>query len=146
MAKKNISGKKVQKNGKNDIKVSNNGSNNKIINNEPSKNKNVVEVNQISDFDEKKNISAKRIVVKIWNVVFWVLFVSLAFVWIMDFSRVKIDKKPLFCVSKDRVEFKDGTVDKCVGLGYKVYHYHRASLNKNFQFGSLVMKMKEPNK
>lgn len=105
----------------------------------------VVEVKEMDDFMKEEEVSIKRVALKIWDVVFWVLFVLLICAWIVDFFRVKTDKYPLFCISKETVEFEDGKVDKCTGLGYKVYTYDRASLDEGIEFGPFFAKMKEPD-
>ena len=65
----------------------------------------------------------------------------LMFVWIFDFVCTVQDKDPKFCISKKTHEFDDGTVDSCVGLGYKIYNYDRESVNIDRNFGLFFMKM-----
>ena len=76
-------------------------------------------------------------------VVFWVCFVILASVWLTDFFRVKTNNDPIFCLSEKTHKFDDGTVKECVGLGYKVYEYHRKSLDNAYQFGPFFIGMKK---
>ena len=80
---------------------------------------------------------------KIFDVVFWGCFVILMSVWLTDFFRVKANKKPVFCLSEKTHQFEDGTVNECVGLGYKVYEYHRQSLNNAYQFSPFFVGMKK---
>lgn len=107
--------------------------------------KEVKEVNEkeMDNFMSEDKVSIREVAFKIWDVVFWVLFAILACVWIVDFFRVKAEKQPMFCISKETIEFEDGDVDKCVGLGYTVYEYNRESLDSGIQFGPFFMKMKE---
>lgn len=84
-----------------------------------------------------------RIVKKVWNIVFWTLFVCLFAVWIIDFIQVKREEEPIFCISEKIHEYEDGTTKECVGLGYKVYTYDRKSLNIKSQFSPFFVKMEE---
>lgn len=111
--------------------------------NEPKEVVKVVKEVEMDNFMSEDKVSIKEVAIKIWDVVFWVLFAILACVWIVDFFRVKTEKQPMFCVSKETIEFEDGDVDKCVGLGYTVYEYNRESLDSGIQFGPFFMKMKE---
>lgn len=80
---------------------------------------------------------------KIWDVVFWTLFVIIAFVWIYDYIQVSNDKQPSFCINHVTHNYDDGTVDECDGLGYKVYQYHRSGLDIKVQFSPFFIGMRE---
>jgi len=105
----------------------------------------VVKEKEMDNFMSEDKVSIREVVFKIWDVVFWVLFAILACVWIVDFFRVKVEKQPIFCINKETIEFEDGDVNKCVGLGYTVYEYNRESLDNGIQFGPFFIKMKEPS-
>lgn len=92
---------------------------------------------------EKKNTEKKSIAKKIFDVVFWVVIIGLAIIWITDFVNVQNDKDPIFCISQKTHTFDDGTVEECVGLGYKVYDYNRTSLSSGRQFGPFFIGMRE---
>ncbi len=127
---------------KNEVKEVQNTAKKLTPKNEP---KEVVKEVEMDNFMSEDKVSIKEVAIKIWDVVFWVLFAILACVWIVDFFRVKAEKQPMFCVSKETIEFEDGDVDKCVGLGYTVYEYNRESLDSGIQFGPFFIKMKEPS-
>ena len=93
--------------------------------------------------DEPMIIFSKENLKLVWNIVFWTVLSVLAFVWIVDFVKVKNEKKPVFCVKNETHFFEDGEVDVCVGLGYKVFTYDRSSLTNGVEFGSLFTKMKK---
>ena len=93
--------------------------------------------------NDSKTVEKKRIVKKIFDVVFWVIIVGLAIIWLTDFINVKANKDPIFCISQKTHTFDDGTVEECVGLGYKVYTYDRSSFSKGRQFGPFFIGMKE---
>lgn len=112
---------------------------------EPKEVVKVVKEKEMDNFMSEEKVSIKNVAYKIWDVVFWVLFAILACVWIVDFFRVKTEKQPMFCISKETIEFEDGNVEKCVGLGYTVYEYNRESLDNGIQFGPFFIKMKEPS-
>ena len=90
-----------------------------------------------------KNNDKKSVGRVIFDVVFWVCIIALAVIWLTDFFRMRDDKEPVFCLSKKTHEFEDGTVDECIGLGYKIYDYHRESLNGAHQFSPFFVGMKE---
>jgi len=160
MAKKNFSSKEISKKAvskkavvdkdkstekitqKNEVKEVQNTAKKLAPKNEP---KEVVKEKEMDNFMSEDKVSIKEVAFKIWDVVFWVLFAILACVWIVDFFRVKAEKQPMFCISKETIEFEDGNVDKCVGLGYTVYEYNRESLDSGIQFGPFFIKMKEPS-
>ncbi len=92
---------------------------------------------------ENKNTEKKNIFKKIFDVVFWIVIIGLAIIWLTDFINVKNDKDPVFCISQKTHTFDDGTVEECVGLGYKVYTYDRSSFSKGRQFGPFFIGMRE---
>lgn len=92
---------------------------------------------------ENKNTEKKNIFKKIFDVVFWIVIIGLAIIWLTDFINVKNDKDPVFCISQRTHTFDDGTVEECVGLGYKVYTYDRSSFSKGRQFGPFFIGMRE---
>ena len=49
---------------------------------------------------ENKNTEKKNIFKKIFDVVFWIVIIGLAIIWLTDFINVKNDKDPVFCISK----------------------------------------------
>lgn len=98
----------------------------------------VMEKKEVKVVEEDKK-SIGRI---IFDVVFWVVIVALAIVWLTDFIKIQNDKDPVFCLSKKTHEFDDGTVEECTGLGYKIYDYNRDSIDAH-QFGPLFIKMKK---
>lgn len=92
---------------------------------------------------ENKNTEKKNIFKKIFDVVFWIVIIGLAIIWLTDFINVKNDKDPVFCISQKTHTFDDGTVEECVGLGYKVYTYDRSSFSKGRQFGPFFIGMRD---
>lgn len=105
--------------------------------------KNKKRITDMDDFMVEDNNSIFSTLKKIWNLLFWIIFAVLACVWLVDFFRVKAEKEPIFCISKQTIEFEDGYVKECTGLGYKVYNYNRTSLEKGIEFGSFLIKMKD---
>jgi len=98
-------------------------------------------VKYVKDKDVKK--SNYRIFKTIFNIFFWLAVIVLAFIWITDYTRVRDNKEPKYCVSTKIHEFEDGSVTECVGLGYKTYKYERISLPSSIEFGPFFMKMRE---
>ncbi|MDD4624663.1 MAG: hypothetical protein PHX40_04770 [Bacilli bacterium] len=81
---------------------------------------------------------------KILNILFWVAFVVVFSIWVVDFIKVKSNKDPIFCLKKEVHKYDDGTVKECLGLGYRVYNYDRKSLPKGIDFAPFFIKMREP--
>lgn len=81
---------------------------------------------------------------KILNILFWVLFVILFSIWLIDFIKIKSEKEPVFCIKKEVHKFDDGNVDECLGLGYRIFKYNRRSLPKGIDFAPFFIKMREP--
>lgn len=94
--------------------------------------------------EKKEKLTKKHNIGKIiFDVVFWIVIVGLAIIWITDFVNVQNDKDPIFCIRQKTHTFDDGTVKECVGLGYKVYTYNRSSFSQGRQFGPFFIGMKE---
>lgn len=97
----------------------------------------------IEELEVNKKEKVKKIGKRIFDIVFWVLIISLAAIWLTDFFRVQNEKKPIFCLNEKTHEFDDGTVYECKGLGYKVYQYDRESINNAHQFSPFFVGMKK---
>lgn len=83
---------------------------------------------------KEKDSRERSLFSKIANIVLWIiLFVWMGIVF-FDFYRVTTKKDPVLCISKDTIEYDDGNVYSCLGLGYKVYKYDRASYSA-LEFG-----------
>jgi len=100
-------------------------------------------VEQINIVEETKQEKTKRIAKKVWDIVFWVGIVVLAIIWLTDFIQVQNEEEPKFCLVNKTHKFEDGTVDECVGLGYKVYIYNRDSISNARQFSPFFVGMKK---
>lgn len=99
-------------------------------------------MNQTIEKDEIKNVAKKRKSFGkiIFDIVFWLCVIILAAVWLTDFYKMKNSEKPIFCIKEKVHEFDDGTVNECVGLGYKIYEYNRDSIHAR-QFGPFFIGM-----
>lgn len=89
---------------------------------------------------EKQHKSIGRI---IFDVVFWVGITVLAIIWFVDFIKVQKSDEPVFCLVQKTHEFEDGTVEECIGLGYKIYEYNRESISNARQFSPFFVGMKK---
>lgn len=64
------------------------------------------------------------------NALLWIIFLGVIGVITFDTYRVYSNKSPKFCLLKKKTtSYEDGTVEECLGLGYKVINYKRESLN-----------------
>lgn len=95
-----------------------------------AKEKDVVKVDEDVEFlseKEAKDSYKKSVVSKIVNIVLWVVLLGWMGICLVDFYNVHQEKDPKFCISRETIKYDDGTVESCLGLGYKVYHYNRES-------------------
>lgn len=80
---------------------------------------------------------------KVFNIVIAILFVVWCYLLITDYFRVKNDEKAKYCIEHAIYDYTDGSVEECVGLGYKVYYYNRPNINVKAEFGPFWIKMKD---
>lgn len=90
---------------------------------------------------ESKN--KKEIYKRIFNIIFCVIIFILFLIWTFDFIKVRHQKQPSFCIKNNVYELEDGTVEECIGLGYKVYNYDSKNVNVKTEFGPVFIKMKK---
>ncbi len=90
-----------------------------------------------------ENKKHKKIVKIIAEVLFWLILVIILFPWIHDYIKVVNEEEPKFCIQEKTYEFEDGTVEECLGIGYKVYTYDRTSIDLKTQFGPFFMEMQK---
>ena len=73
-----------------------------------------------------------------------IVILSIVIIWIfcffIDYFRARQEKLPLFCIHKTVQKYDDGTTTSCMGLGYKMYKYDRASIPVSVQFGPFFIK------
>ena len=99
----------------------------------------VVEEKELSDEfvdekDKKKTKKKKNIIVSIFNFVLTIVIFGVVGMAVIDFINVNQEKEPMFCIHEEWTQYDDGTVELCVGVGYKVYRYNRESI-KGSEFG-----------
>ena len=101
--------------------------------------KEVVEEKELSDEfvdekDKKKNKKKKNIIISIFNFILTIVVFGVVGMAVIDFINVNQEKEPIFCNHEEWTQYDDGTVELCVGVGYKVYRYNRESI-KGSEFG-----------
>lgn len=84
---------------------------------------------------EEKVIKKKKphIVLRIINVIFWIICFVIVCACIIDYFNAKNEEEPQFCIEKQTIDYDDGKVYVCKGIGYKVYHYDRET-RKGYTF------------
>lgn len=80
---------------------------------------------------------------KVFNIVIAILFVIWCYLLISDYFRIKDDKKAIYCVKNIIYDYTDGSVEECIGIGYKVYYYDRPNINVKSEIGPFWIKMKD---
>lgn len=82
----------------------------------------------------------KRILSLIVNLLLWVILIGWVALVVMDYMHIQNEEQPQFCwFNQKTIEYKDGTVKECTGLGYKVINYDRSSF-KAVEFGPFWIK------
>lgn len=76
---------------------------------------------------------------KVINIILWIILFIWMGVCLTDFYNVKNEKEPMFCIKKGTTKYDDGTVDYCIGAGYKIYYYNRQTFNA-IEFGPIWSK------
>jgi hypothetical protein len=99
----------------------------------------------------KKEKEEKSIFYRVTNFILWFVLIAWMCICLYDLYKVRSNKEPMFCIAKHTEKYKDGTVDSCTGLGYKVYRYKRKCYNAveyvPFFFGDKTLDMDTcPNK
>lgn len=68
------------------------------------------------------------------------------FIWIVivftDYFRVRFNKQPIFCISKETIDYEDGSSFICKGLGYKSIRYNRTCMSAT-EFGPFFIKERQ---
>ena len=107
-------------------------------NNKIKENKKVEKVEEEDFLDEKKNKKSKKdeksTFSKVMNIILWILLFAWMAVCLIDFYNVRNQNDPVMCIKRGTTKYEDGTVDWCLGAGYKVYQYNRKSF-KAIEFG-----------
>ena len=90
-------------------------------------------------FDEKSKNKEKKegrsTLFKTLNIILWTVIIAWVALVVIDYFRVRDEKKPLFCwFNETTTTYENGTVDECIGLGYKVIKYNREDF-KAIEFG-----------
>ena len=83
-------------------------------------------------FEAKKD--KKSLFNRIMNIILWVVLIVWMAICLIDFYNAKTKKEPIFCLKRETVNYNDGTVDTCTGLGYKIFNYKRKSF-KGIEYG-----------
>jgi len=94
--------------------------------------KSVKDVEVIEEKDEK----LKNILKTAWDIFFWLCFICVLAMWIYDFVNTKREQDPVFCITNKTIEVDGGTVEECLGVGYKVFTYHTDDMEGAREFGA----------
>ena len=76
---------------------------------------------------KEQNDKKKKIIIKIFDILLWIVLIAWMAVVVVDYNHVRKEEKPQFCLKEETIQYEDGTVELCVGFGYKVYEYKRES-------------------
>ena len=85
---------------------------------------------------EEKSVSTKKILKLAWNIFFWACFACILFMWVSDYINTKNEKDPVFCFAKNEIQKENGSVEECIGAGYKVFKYHTVGYEDAREFGA----------
>ena len=83
--------------------------------------------------EEKSN--KKSTFGKIFNAILWIVILAWVSLCLIDFYNTRQEKEPMFCfLGKETTKYKDGKVEICSGLGYKIYNYKRNCF-RGYEYG-----------
>ncbi len=88
---------------------------------------------------KSKFLSKKSDIIKVAILAIVIIWIICFFV---DYSRARQSKLPIFAVC-ETIEYDDGHVKACTGLGYKMYKYDRTSISTKVEFGPFFIKEKK---
>ena len=74
---------------------------------------------------EKKEKRGRSLIVRIFDILIWIVLLGWMAICITDFVQVQREEKTVFCKKYTTEEYSDGNVESCTGLGYKVINYNR---------------------
>lgn len=98
------------------------------------------------EITKKDQVKGRSTFDKVMNIILWIVLLGWMAVCITDFIQVQREKKPIFCLTKMKtVKYNDGTVQSCVGVGYKYFKYDRKSY-KAIEFGPFWSKDRSADK
>lgn len=87
----------------------------------------------------------KRVLIKIFDILLWIILIGWMAIVLHDYIKVTNEKDPKFCLKEETIQYEDGTVKSCTGLGYKSYEYNRESY-KGIEFGPFWAKDRSEKK
>lgn len=94
----------------------------------------------------KKVKKKKKLFRRIINIILWIVLFGWMVLVIIDYINVNNNKEAQFCWFNEKVTtYDDGTVTECMGIGYKIINYKRASFNA-MEFGPFWIKDRSANK
>lgn len=78
---------------------------------------------------------------KVWMILVIIIFCVLVF-FMVDYCRVKRQKRPIFCIPSPGIYLDGGTVEY-FGLGYKVIDFNRLGGYNEIKIGTWFMKYED---
>ena len=84
----------------------------------------------------------KKVIGNIFKFLIILLIIAWVYLIAADYFRVQRGEYPKFCINETTKTYEDGTVYGCIGLGYKVFHYERASITA-FEFGPFFIQERQ---
>ena len=86
--------------------------------------------------EKKEGVTTGKILKLAWNIFFWAAFACIAIMWITDYVNTRNENDPVFCLSKSVIDKENGSVEECVGVGYKVFKYNTPGYEGAREFGA----------
>ena len=128
---------------KTNVKNTKNSKQKEVKNTKKVETKKVQKEKKVEVVEVSTKEKVKKILKKIFDIVFWIAITILAIIWLVDFFKLQNDKEPVFCLNEKTHKFEDGTVYECKGLGYNIYKYDRESIDVTRQFSPFFIGMKK---
>lgn len=91
---------------------------------------------------ENKGKKKRHIFSKIFTLFIWIIVIAWIGIIAIDYLNTVNEKELQFCLEKEVIEYDDGSVSICKGLGYKSIRYKRTSIDA-IEFGPFWIKLKD---
>ena len=98
-----------------------------------------METEEKKEVKQTKTKKEKSLLGRIVNTVLWIVLLLWMAVCLVDFYKTNTKQEPIFTLKHETTKYDDGNVECYTGLGYKIYHYNRASYN-GIQYGPFWLK------
>lgn len=90
---------------------------------------------------EKSKRLVNIIFSKLFSFIFSILIIGWIAICLIDFFKVQDGKNPIFCLKTETIKLNEGSIEKCLGAGYKILNFEKDdSCHVKLTFGPFWLK------